>query len=138
MALLWSIANPEHELALGRMIEAELPGVPYTLSHRLNPVMREYRRTSCAAIDASLKPLMQTHLREVAEELRELGYSGELYAANSLGGVMPIEDLAERPVYSVRSGPRWRRSRAAPTPAPSSTRRTSSSATPAGPASTSA
>ena len=48
---------------------------------------------------------MQTHLREVAEELRELGYEGELYAANSLGGVMPIEDLAERPVYSVRSGP---------------------------------
>jgi N-methylhydantoinase A len=54
VALLWSIANPVHELALGELIEAELPGVPYTLSHQLNPIVREYRRTSCAAIDASL------------------------------------------------------------------------------------
>ncbi len=105
VSLLWSIANPAHELALGRIIEEELPGVPYTLSHQLNPVMREYRRTSCAAIDASLKPLMQRHLKEVASELRALGFAGELLAANSLGGVMPIEDLADAPIYAVRSGP---------------------------------
>ncbi|MGA8056697.1 MAG: hydantoinase/oxoprolinase N-terminal domain-containing protein, partial [Candidatus Binataceae bacterium] len=37
VCLLWSPANPAHEAALGRLIEAELPGVPYTLSSRLNP-----------------------------------------------------------------------------------------------------
>ena len=98
VCLLWSIANPEHELALGRLIQSELPDVPFTLSHQLNPVMREYRRTSCTAIDASLKPLMQAHLREVTAELRQLGYTGEMLAANSLGGVMPVEDLANAPI----------------------------------------
>ena len=40
-------------------------GVPYTLSHRLIPIVREYRRASATAIDASLKPLMQAHLRSM-------------------------------------------------------------------------
>ena len=34
------------------------PGVPFTLSHQLNPILREYRRASSTCIDASLKPLM--------------------------------------------------------------------------------
>ncbi len=58
VCLLWSIANPVHELALGELLERHLPGVPYTLSHALNPTLREYRRASSTAIDASLKPLM--------------------------------------------------------------------------------
>ena len=49
------------------------PGVPYTLSHRLIPIVREYRRASATAIDASLKPLMQRHLRQMEEDLREAG-----------------------------------------------------------------
>ncbi|MBS1677006.1 MAG: hydantoinase/oxoprolinase family protein [Actinobacteria bacterium] len=105
VSLLWSIVNPAHELRVGELIARELPGVPFTLSHQLNPIVREYRRTSCAAIDASLKPIMQAHLREVATGLRELGFAGELLAANSLGGVIPMADLEARPVYAVRSGP---------------------------------
>ncbi len=63
VCLLWSIANPAHELALGELLERHLPGVPYTLSHALNPTLREYRRASSTAIDASLKPLMTSYLR---------------------------------------------------------------------------
>ena len=44
VSLLWSIANPVHEQLIGDRLEARLPGVPYTLSHRLNPIVREYRR----------------------------------------------------------------------------------------------
>ncbi len=105
VCLLWSTANPVHELALGALIEQELPGVPYTLSHQLNPVVREYRRASGAAIDASLKPLMQQHLPEIAAGLARHGFAGELLAASSAGGVVPIWELIERPLWSVRSGP---------------------------------
>jgi N-methylhydantoinase A len=105
VALLWSVANGEHERAVGDLIAEELPGVPFTLSHRLNPIMREYRRTSCAAIDASLKPLMQGHLRSIEIGLRDAGLSGQLVAATSMGGVLPIEHLAERPIYAAKSGP---------------------------------
>ena len=45
--------------------------MPYTLSHALNPVVREYRRASATAIDASLKPLMQSHLAGLERDLRD-------------------------------------------------------------------
>ena len=60
VCFLWSIVNPAHELAMAELIEKHMPGVPYTLSHKLIPIIREYRRASATAIDASLKPLMQT------------------------------------------------------------------------------
>jgi N-methylhydantoinase A len=105
VCFLWSIANPEHELAAARIIERELPGIPYTLSHQVNPIVREYRRASSAAIDASLKPLMQRHLREMESDLRAAGLAGELLPAISLGGVMHIDGVIERPIHMVRSGP---------------------------------
>ncbi|MDR5799114.1 MULTISPECIES: hydantoinase/oxoprolinase family protein [Caballeronia] len=105
VSLLWSIVNPEHELRIGKLIEESLPGVPYTLSHDINPVIREYRRASSAVIDASLKPLMQQHLRNLEEDLVKAGFVGELFTATSFGGVMRVEDLVNRPIYSTRSGP---------------------------------
>lgn len=105
VCFLWSIANPAHELAMGRLLEQHLPGIPYTLSHQVNPIVREYRRASSAAIDASLKPLMQQHLREMETDLRSAGLAGELLPAVSLGGVMHIEDVIARPIHMVRSGP---------------------------------
>ena len=105
VCFLWSVANPEHELAAARIVERELPGIPYTLSHQVNPIVREYRRASSAAIDASLKPLMQQHLREMESDLRTAGLAGELLPAISLGGVMHIDGVIERPIHMVRSGP---------------------------------
>jgi N-methylhydantoinase A len=105
VCLLWCTANPAHELALGELIEQELPGVPYSLSHRTNPIVREYRRASGTSIDASLKPLMQRHLPEIAAGLGAEGFAGELLAASSAGGVVPMSELIDSPLWSVRSGP---------------------------------
>jgi len=105
VSLLWSIANPAHEELIGSLIERELPGIPYTLSSRLNPIIREYRRTSSAAIDASLKPLMQAHLSDMARDLRAAGFAGELLVVTSFGGVLRLDDTAQRPIYTVNSGP---------------------------------
>jgi N-methylhydantoinase A len=105
VCLVWSIVNPEHELTVGRLLGEVAPHLPYTLSHQLNPIIREYRRASSAAIDASLKPLMQDHLRVVADDLREAGFAGELMIVTSSGGCLHAEDMIERPIYSVYSGP---------------------------------
>lgn len=105
VCLLWSIANPDHELAVGALIEEMAPGVPYTLSHQLNPIIREYRRASSTAIDASLKPLMQEHLTALNDDLAAHGFTGHLLIATSYGGCWPIKDMIERPIYSIGSGP---------------------------------
>ncbi|WP_063043858.1 hydantoinase/oxoprolinase family protein [Nocardia pseudovaccinii] len=105
VCLLWSTVNPAHELRLGELLEQHLPGIPITLSHQLNPVLREFRRASSAAIDASLKPLMQSHLTDLHMDLKAHGFAGELMAATSFGGVMHVSELAQRPIYSARSGP---------------------------------
>lgn len=105
VSLLWSIANPAHELRIGALLEEMLPGVPYTLSHQLVPILREYRRASATAIDASLKPLMQRHLREMAADLRVAGFRGDLLVSTSVGGCQAVEALVARPIHTLKSGP---------------------------------
>jgi N-methylhydantoinase A len=48
---------------------------------------------------------MQGHLHSIEIGLREAGLRGQLVAATSMGGVLPIEHLAERPIYAAKSGP---------------------------------
>ena len=105
VSLIWSIVNPVHELRIGELISATLPDVPFTLSHRLLPIMREYRRASATAVDASLKPLMQSHLREMEKDLRSVGYSGEILISTSAGGCMHVAEISERPIHTLKSGP---------------------------------
>lgn len=105
VSLLWSIANPEHELRVGKLIEEVLPGIPFSLSHQVSPVIREYRRASATAIDASLKPLMQKHFRELEEDLRDFGYKGRILVSTSIGGVMSVEEVIQSPINTAKSGP---------------------------------
>lgn len=105
VCLLWSFLNPEHELTIGSLIEKELPGVPYTLSHQLAPIIREYRRASATAIDASLKPLMQKHLYEFEEDIRTAGYKGQILVSTSFGGVMHLDAVMQAPINMAKSGP---------------------------------
>ena len=105
VCLLWSIVNPAHELRLGEILAEALPDASVTLSHQLSPVLREYRRASTTAIDASLKPMMGAHIRAVADDLAAAGFAGELLGATSFGGVMHLDDLAARPVYGPALAP---------------------------------
>lgn len=105
VCLLWSIVNPAHELAVGQLLEEALPGVPYTLSHRLNPTLREYRRASSACIDASLKPMMAVYMSGLSERLRGAGFAGRVLVVTSQGGVMDAADVARAPIHLINSGP---------------------------------
>ncbi len=105
VCLLWSIINPAHEDRVGELIEQHLPGVPYTLSHVLNPSLREYRRASSAAIDASLKPQMSAYMRNLTGRLTEAGFDGRTLIVTSQGGMMDASDIAEQPIHLINSGP---------------------------------
>ena len=105
VCLLWSIVNPAHEMRVGELLSERLPGVPVTLSHRINPSLREYRRASSTCIDASLKPLMSRYVGGMTERLRQEGFAGRVLMVTSQGGVMDAHDVAEAPVHLINSGP---------------------------------
>ncbi|WP_214609055.1 hydantoinase B/oxoprolinase family protein [Rhodococcus qingshengii] len=105
VCLLWSTVNPGHELRVGELLDEHLPGVPYTLSHQLNPILREYRRASSTVIDASLKPLMQDYLGSLERRLRDAGFDGRLLILTSNAGVLDASFVAEQPIHAINSGP---------------------------------
>ena len=94
VCLLWSIVNPAHERRVGELLEEHLPDVALTLSHELNPCLREYRRASSTCIDASLKPLMTRYIRTVEERLREAGFGGRVLIVTSAGAALDAADVA--------------------------------------------
>lgn len=105
VCLLFSAVNPVHEARIGELAAAELPGIPVTLSHRLLPILREFRRASATAINASLRPRMARHLCDMETRLRDLGYRGPVLVSTSTGGCMEVPLLLEQPVHLVKSGP---------------------------------
>jgi N-methylhydantoinase A len=105
VALLWSTVHPAHELRIGALIEAHLPGVPYSLSHAVNATLREFRRASSAAIDASLKPLMTHYLSSLSDRLASEGFGGKVMVLTSAGGMVDAAEVAASPIKIINSGP---------------------------------
>lgn len=105
VCLLWSIVNPAHEDRIGEIIEEECPGLNYSLSHKVNPIIREYRRAVSTAIDASLLPLVKKYVNDLDRELKRKGYAKTLYMFTSSGALLDAEAIAMKPIYSVDSGP---------------------------------
>lgn len=105
VCLLWATINPAHERRVGELIEQVLPGMPYTLAHQVNPTLREFRRASSAAIDASLKPLMGRYLSGLTDRMRTAGFQGDIMVLTSGGGMVEARDVAEAPIKVINSGP---------------------------------
>ena len=105
VSLLWSVVEPAHERRVGEIVGALWPEVPVTLSHALNPIPREYRRTIATAIDAALHGIVPAYLGRLEGAVRAAGFSGTLLVANCQGGMMTVDQIAARPIHAVMSGP---------------------------------
>jgi len=105
VGMLWSVANPAHEVRIGEIIYEIAPELPVSLSHQVNPLPREYKRIVSTAIDASLSPVISRYVGKLIGKLDKSGFSGDLLLANCVGGMMPTDDMIRRPIYSVMSGP---------------------------------
>jgi len=105
VCLLWSTVNPIHENNVAKILEEKLPNIPYSLSHIVNPTLREYRRASSTCIDASLKPIMSKYLSNLKNNLEDKGFKGQFFMVTSQGGVRNIELSASSPIHLINSGP---------------------------------
>ena len=105
VCFLWSIVNPKHELLAKELLVEAMPGIPVVLSHEINPIPREYRRAISTCIDAALHPVVSSYIETLARSLDTAQFKGELLIADCAGGMMPPNDIARSPIYSVMSGP---------------------------------
>ncbi len=105
ICFLWSISNSKHEKKVAEIIKKNLPNVKFTLSHDLNPTLREYRRAISTCLDASLKPLMFNYLSSLENRLRKSGFNGKVFMVTSQGGINNASNIAKTPIHSLGSGP---------------------------------
>lgn len=102
---MWSIVNDAHERRIAEIIEEEWPGVDYCISSDIQPIIREYYRTSCVVLNAMLQPKVSRYLRNLQGKLEDRGFRGETLIVVSNGGVVPISEVAKKPVFMLFSGP---------------------------------
>ncbi len=107
VCLLWSIANPAHERRVGEIIKEEWPDAVYCLSSEVQPILREYHRQSCVVLNSMLRPIVTEYLGKFQEALTENGFKGEamILVSSAGGGVVPVREIMERPVFMLFSGP---------------------------------
>jgi N-methylhydantoinase A len=105
VCLLWSFANPEHELVIRDAIQRVRPDIFVTLSHQLAPVVGEYERTSTVALNAVLGPIVRRYLDGLVERLATLDFGGTLLVMQAHGGLQPAARARERAVSLIESGP---------------------------------
>ena len=105
VSLLWSHQNATHEERIGELIEAEAADLDYSLSSRVAPIIREYRRASATAINASLYGVVDDYLSEFEATLRERGFTGTPFIITANGGLMQVDEVVRTPIWIVDAGP---------------------------------
>ncbi len=100
-----SYANPVHELAAKRILEAEFPALAVTASCEVLPEMREYERCSTTVVNAYILPAMRGYLSRLRRDLAGIGVIAPIQVMASNGGMMGVTTASEKPVFAVASGP---------------------------------
>jgi N-methylhydantoinase A len=105
ICLINSYRNPEHERRATELLRRRFPDLEVTASVDVLPEAKEYERTSTAAVNAYVVPVMRSYLRRLEDGLRGLGIGGPLLVVNSSGGLSASATAQAKPVFFISSGP---------------------------------
>ena len=104
VSLLHAYANDAHERALGEALESALPGLFVTLSSDVCRECREYERTSTAAVNAFIGPVVRRYIDDLGADLRARDVD-RLSIVKSNGGLTSAANARRYPVHLIESGP---------------------------------
>jgi N-methylhydantoinase A len=106
ICLLNSYVNRRHEERLRELTLEVLGGdVPVSISAETSPLAKEYARASTTVIDVLMKLMFSGYAGELDEQLRTLGFTGELNFADCAATLIPWRDALEQPFRIVVAGP---------------------------------
>lgn len=105
VAFLWSIVNPAHEQRAAELLAEELPGVHVLTSAEVLPEIREWERTSATVLSAYIAPGIDEYLRRLERILADAGLERRALIMQINGGCAAVEEILDRPVYALGSGP---------------------------------
>lgn len=105
VCLLHSYANPDHEQRIKAVIQEAYPEAFVTVSSDILPEYREYERMSTVCINAYVMPKVNSYVRHLETQLRQMGVASDLYIMQSNGGVITAQMAREASARTVLSGP---------------------------------
>src|SRR5262252_1926227 len=105
VAFLWSFANPEHELAVEKLVRQAAPDVFVSLSSRVSPRLGEFERTVATVLNGYVGPACTRYLGSMGDRLAAAGLRAPLLVMQSSGGVVPAAVAAEVALGTLDSGP---------------------------------
>ncbi|HXJ80753.1 MAG TPA: hydantoinase/oxoprolinase family protein [Candidatus Methylomirabilis sp.] len=105
VCFLHSYVNPAHERQVAELARREFPELYLSVSSDVLPEFREFERLSTTVMNAYVGPVMGRYLRRFEERVAALGLGARPLILQSNGGVATVDQVRERPVYTMASGP---------------------------------
>jgi N-methylhydantoinase A len=105
ISFLHAYANPSHELRAKEIFLKAKPDWEVVASHEVVREYYEFERTSTAAVQAYLQPLVARYARNLSAKLAERAFERQTLVMQSNGGLVPLAQLPDRAANIVRSGP---------------------------------
>ncbi len=105
VSYLFSFLNPDHEIRTYERFATLAPDINVTLSHLVNPEIKEYERASTTVVAASLSPIVERLMDDLVAGLKDHGVPVPPQVIKSNGGIMSARVAKAKPLEIVRSGP---------------------------------
>lgn len=105
VSFLHSYVNPKNEKKTEEVLRRIWPNEFIVVSSDVLPEFREFERTSTAAANAYVQPLINRYLGSLKQALKGKGYKGDVLITQSNGGVVSSAIASKLPVNTFLSGP---------------------------------
>jgi len=104
VSLINSYKNNSHEKLIKDYLSKKL-NIPVIISSEIDPLPKEFERTSTTVVNALLYPIVSKYLKKLEKEIKNLIGNVPIYIMQSDGGLNTIESIIEKPISIIESGP---------------------------------